>query len=129
MGLIAHAGPGASLKVRSYFLPDETTKVGLTTWMSDYTKSPAVYYYRDPRDRSDIAAILPLGGQTTFIHPPRFNVVGDRRILPVIETGYPTIVHTAPIDPIAREKYLFEVLPRDEVTLEEAATIQAMEQG
>jgi hypothetical protein len=126
--LIAYAGPGSRLKVRSHRLSDETTKIGFTTWLSDYTKGPALYYY-DPRDEASIDSILPLGGHTVFMTPPKINTPGGSgRALPIIlGGGFENSARVMPIDPIAERDYRFELLPSEKLTQQEISAIHASE--
>ncbi len=114
VGLISYAGPGANLKVLSHHLLDGVTQVGHTTYRSDYTKGPAVYYFDDPRNRNWISGVLPLGGETIVMGPPRYNTLGDRRVMPSVLSGYTNIVHTQPIDPYVDGKYRFTILTDEE---------------
>jgi len=127
LGLIAHAGPGGNLYVRSHYLADGKAKVGHTTYHSDFTKGPAIYYFDDPRNRDWISSVLPLGGVTTIMGAPKFSTpLGDRRIVPYILSGHTGIVGTQPIDPYVDGKYRFEILTAEEYASEEQRLIDAL---
>jgi hypothetical protein len=120
VGLIAQAGPGSSLKVRSHHLPSGITKVGQTKWMSEYTNGPAIYHYSHPHKRDWIDSILPLGGETVYLGPPTSTTnLGDRRALPLVQSGYTNSVHTRPVNETAETKYRFELLDPDYYAEEE----------
>lgn len=115
---LAFGGPGTRIKVRARFLPKDTVKEGVATDYSEYAKGPAVVYKENP-DRPDyVTGILPLGGQTVYIAPPRIRgYPGDRRIIPAFQSGHSGPLHlNIPVDPITQEKYQFEVInpPLDE---------------
>jgi hypothetical protein len=129
VGLIEYAGPGANIKVLSHHLAYGQTRVGQTTYQSDYTKGPAIYYFDDPRQRDWISGILPLGGEVTIIGPPKFNSnLGDRRVIPSILAGHANIVHTKPIDPYVDGQYRFTVITDEEFAAEEAGIIERLEE-
>lgn len=128
VGVIGQAGPGGQIKVRSHFLPDASTKVGFTTWMSENTKGPAVYYYRDPRKQDWISGILPLDGQT-FIVTPSMAGKGNGRSAPIESGSLRNWSEEVPVNPATEEHYRFEILPEDEMTPEEEATIQALDKA
>lgn len=125
VGLIAHAGPGSRIKVRSHYLPDASTKVGYTHWMSENTKGPAIYYYRDPRNHDWISAILPLDGHTLTATP---SMAGkdNGRAAPIASGGFKNWSETVPVNPVTEEQYRFEILAEGEMTTEEEAAIQAL---
>ncbi|HLC91565.1 MAG TPA: hypothetical protein VJC09_00775, partial [Candidatus Saccharimonadales bacterium] len=90
------------------------------THYSEFVKGPAVVYHENP-DRPDyVTGVLPLGGQTIYLAPPRIRgYPGDRRIIPAFQSGHSGPLHlTIPVDPLTQEKYQFEVInpPLDEST-------------
>lgn len=117
VGLIANAGPGGKIDVRSRYLPDGTTRTGNTSYNSDLVMGPAVLFYEKPDQSDFVTSVLPLGGQLVYLGPPRFNTLGDYRMNRMIASSADTskstgtVAYRTPIDSFTQENYRFEVLP------------------
>ena len=112
--LIGYAGPGASIQVLARNRDSGTEKVGFTTWSTDLAGHvPAVLFYEEkPSGEKSIASLLPLGGNTVFIGPPRPDTSrGDRRVIPMMSKGNMTTAYRQPLDEFALP-WEFEIIPK-----------------
>lgn len=107
---MAHAGPGSRLLVEAQHIPSGNRHIGKTTWHTDMIGGPAVMFYEREDDPAYVTSVIPLGGQTVFMKPPKVDSMSNTNGRHAAQMGSAPPMRV-PVDPITQENFRFQLVP------------------